>query len=864
MTISSQVRKAGPFTGNDSTTVFPFAFKVFSAADLYVVRTDMGIGLDSVLVLSSDYTVALNADQNANPGGSVTLSGALATGFTLTVTSSLEYLQPTDLTNQGGFYPSVINNALDRLTIFCQQLFDAVNRSLKISVSTPDGVNTTLPPPSANKLLGWNEDADGLQNVDASSLSTLVAFGTANADKFSGDGATTQFSLSANPGALNNLDVSVGGVTQRPGIDYTWASGTIITFTTAPPIGTNNVLVRYMQGLPQGYTDASLVSYNGSTVKAVLDAQRIANFAALSTASASIGQRVKILCHTFTGYGGGDFDVVSASGQVADGGYVAISGSIAFVRVDDYANGINIENYGAKRVCANSSDATLNSTAFLKALTKANAVGTYVFLPLVYDINRLGALPYCVRCQGADRNVSGLRVYWDGVSTHPYSGNPTPFMSSTLGAAFKRMQFDQQWEYATTPLPGGYNDGAFAATWGGYWFGEFNTANVVEFEGVLFQKTVRGFLTVGSEVKARNVYGDTLSSSAQCLIAGDSSASYLLTDCEVIGPRWDVEPLFGGFPVAGNSAFFGHDVKDLTIDNLIMEGHQLVFRGATKGGNSKRAVVNGVRLLSPVADTAFYFWDDLTISNVNIAFSGDMGLALESNRRMTVGNININGTHIGGIAINDGEYISCTGPISIWNIAQNYSRIKLFNRLASAAGPWLSLLSVSFKSGAAAGVHNLISSITAGFDTIPEVSDSNGPVRANVFGVFVEPTVSATTHTYSVNGVRVPDYRGSGLTSFMIFAPEHRFYLAPASRTGTPVLGEKFSNGANSFIYLSDFGDGNYVNIKRLVGTIPSTTTFTGATSGATLTSAALPQLEWLKVVATGNYDYTTEGPDGR
>lgn len=260
MTISSQTRKAGPFVGNDVTTSFPFAFKVFTAGDMYVVKTDTDLETETVLVLNTDYTVSLNADQNANPGGTITLPSALTSGFTLTVTSNITALQQTDLTNQGGFYPSVITNALDKLTILIQQALDAINRSLKLPVSAPSGTSTTLPLPSSNNLIGWNQDADGMQNVDPTTLATIVAFGTTNVDKFNGDGATTVFALSANPGALNNLDVSIGGVTQRPGIDYTWTSGTAITFTSAPPVGTNNILVRYMQGLPQGSTNANLVA----------------------------------------------------------------------------------------------------------------------------------------------------------------------------------------------------------------------------------------------------------------------------------------------------------------------------------------------------------------------------------------------------------------------------------------------------------------------------------------------------------------------------------------------------------------------------------------------------------------------------
>ena len=255
MTISSSNRKAGPYTGTGAASSFPFSFKVFAASDLYVVKTDVATTIDTVLTLNADYTVTLNADQNTAPGGTVTLtSGALASGYKLTLSSSLDYLQPTDLSNQGGFYPKVITDALDRLTIFVQQIVEKLGRSLSFPISV-SGVSAELPVPKANNLLGWNATATSMQNVDATTLATIVAFGTTSADKFNGDGTTTQFALSANPGALNNLDVSIGGVTQRPGLDYTWTSGTTITFTSPPPAGSNNILVRYMQGLPQGSAD---------------------------------------------------------------------------------------------------------------------------------------------------------------------------------------------------------------------------------------------------------------------------------------------------------------------------------------------------------------------------------------------------------------------------------------------------------------------------------------------------------------------------------------------------------------------------------------------------------------------------------
>lgn len=134
MTISSEVRKAGPFSGNGSVTSFPFDFKIFAASDLAVYLTDPA-GKE-VPLNGSDYTVQMNANQESAPGGTVKKATPLATGHLLTITSKLPYLQPVRLTNQGGFYPDVINTALDRLTIFSQQLAEQVGRAVKVKVSS--------------------------------------------------------------------------------------------------------------------------------------------------------------------------------------------------------------------------------------------------------------------------------------------------------------------------------------------------------------------------------------------------------------------------------------------------------------------------------------------------------------------------------------------------------------------------------------------------------------------------------------------------------------------------------------------------------------------------------------------------------
>lgn len=69
-TISSTLRRAGPFDGNDATTELPFLFKVFAKGDVLVTLIDSA-GVESVAVLDSDYAVTLNSDQDTSPGGKI-------------------------------------------------------------------------------------------------------------------------------------------------------------------------------------------------------------------------------------------------------------------------------------------------------------------------------------------------------------------------------------------------------------------------------------------------------------------------------------------------------------------------------------------------------------------------------------------------------------------------------------------------------------------------------------------------------------------------------------------------------------------------------------------------------------------------
>ena len=71
-----------------------------------------------------------------------------------------------------------------------------------------------------------------------------------NVDVFSGNGSTTAFTLTSDPSTKNNMHVYISGVYQY---HSTYSqSGTTLTFTTAPPSGTNNIEVWYGTPLAVG------------------------------------------------------------------------------------------------------------------------------------------------------------------------------------------------------------------------------------------------------------------------------------------------------------------------------------------------------------------------------------------------------------------------------------------------------------------------------------------------------------------------------------------------------------------------------------------------------------------------------------
>lgn len=128
-------RKTGPYVGDGVLVDFDFGFKVFTSADILVTVYLDADGLEHQLVLGTDYTVALNPDQDAAPGGTVTLIGTyaatpLTAGDVLVISGALPLEQPLDINNGDGYHAQTQENAFDRCVMLIQQVDEKVGRAL--------------------------------------------------------------------------------------------------------------------------------------------------------------------------------------------------------------------------------------------------------------------------------------------------------------------------------------------------------------------------------------------------------------------------------------------------------------------------------------------------------------------------------------------------------------------------------------------------------------------------------------------------------------------------------------------------------------------------------------------------------------
>ena len=153
------------YDGNGIATEFAYPFTIITISDIKVMIVDTD-GTETVL--TNDYyvdEVNSKVDYPGYPEGEEPLPEnqppILATGQKIVIYRELSVTQLTSLFDQYPF--KTIEAMIDKTTILLQQLKDAQERALTLSVSTDTAVSLILPAPSALKSFRWNASANKLE-----------------------------------------------------------------------------------------------------------------------------------------------------------------------------------------------------------------------------------------------------------------------------------------------------------------------------------------------------------------------------------------------------------------------------------------------------------------------------------------------------------------------------------------------------------------------------------------------------------------------------------------------------------------------------------------------------------------------------
>lgn len=218
MTVSS-TNVSNSYTGNGSTTSWPITFYAPDVSHIFVA-------VDGVNIAANAYSVLLNSDQSANPGGTVTypLSGSpLASPHVLTITRTLPETQTTQIPSASGFLPKVIESALDWITLLVQQV-TALPRVTSVGLAVPNDKQVSGSPVTGSGTITVSDKVQSPNLVKASSSNPLTTVQPTYRSLVQADLPTITANINAQTGTSYTLALTDAGL------------GNLATFDNASPI----------------------------------------------------------------------------------------------------------------------------------------------------------------------------------------------------------------------------------------------------------------------------------------------------------------------------------------------------------------------------------------------------------------------------------------------------------------------------------------------------------------------------------------------------------------------------------------------------------------------------------------------------
>ena len=136
MTVTQESSKSPLYQGNGSVTNFAFNFKVLDSDHLLVYTYDEDTEEQALLTKNTDYSVALAS--GGESGGVVSTTTAPSATTKLRIFRNTPKDQQMNLSNQGNFYPSVLNGTSDKAVLMIQEIIDVLERAIILDPMSPE------------------------------------------------------------------------------------------------------------------------------------------------------------------------------------------------------------------------------------------------------------------------------------------------------------------------------------------------------------------------------------------------------------------------------------------------------------------------------------------------------------------------------------------------------------------------------------------------------------------------------------------------------------------------------------------------------------------------------------------------------
>jgi hypothetical protein len=162
------------YTATAGQTVFTFSFRVFGITDVKVYKTPTGVAFNDAAYLTTAYTVTVNADQDANQGGSITLNAGATAGDRITIISNVADTRATDYKVGGKFDPDIVDNDFDRSLSIAKQAKEAISLAPRFQESQHGASDLKLPLDAGN-FWRVNSAGNAIESVPLGALSENVS-----------------------------------------------------------------------------------------------------------------------------------------------------------------------------------------------------------------------------------------------------------------------------------------------------------------------------------------------------------------------------------------------------------------------------------------------------------------------------------------------------------------------------------------------------------------------------------------------------------------------------------------------------------------------------------------------------------------